>query len=90
MKNNQTLLAFFGVATIYFIVAPSLINYAEPGLSQTVLITLIRFPMFSFGLPENSIMFFLLILLNILFWGFSINFILSFFFKFKVKNNPKY
>jgi hypothetical protein len=87
MKNNfnRTLLVFFGVATVYFVVSPSLINYAEPTLSETFLIALMRFPLFSLGLPENSILFFLLLILNILFWGFLIDFILSCFFKFKIK-----
>jgi hypothetical protein len=87
MKNNlnRTLLVFFCVATIYFVVSPSLINYAEPTSSETFLIALMRFPLFSLGLPENSILFFLLLLLNMLFWGFLINFMLSFFFKFKIK-----
>jgi hypothetical protein len=87
MKNNfnRTLLVFFVVATIYFVVSPSLINYAEPTSSEILLIALMRFPLFSFDLPENSILFFLLLLLNILFWGFLIDLILSFFFKFKIK-----
>lgn len=87
MKNNfnRTLLVFFGVAIIYFVISPNLINYAEPTLRETFLITLMRFPLFSLGLPENSILFFLLLLINILFWGFLIDFILSFLFKFKTK-----
>jgi hypothetical protein len=87
MKNNfnRTLFVFFGVATVYFVISPSLINYSEPTLGETFLITLMRFPLFSFGLPENSILFFLLLLLNILFWVFLIDFMLSFFFKFKIK-----
>ena len=86
-KFNQTLLVFLGVAFVYFVISPSLINYAEPTSIETILIAFMRFPMFSLGLPENSIMFFLLILLNILFWGFLISFILSLLFKFRVKTD---
>ena len=84
-KFNQTLLIFLGVAFVYFVISPSLINYAEPTSSASFLIALIRFPMFSFGLPENSILFILLLILNILFWGFLIDFIFSFFSKLKIK-----
>jgi hypothetical protein len=85
MKNNQTLLTFFCVVAVYFIVAPSIINYAEPSSTQTFLVTLMRFPLFSFSLPENSIMFILLLILNVFFWVVLIKFILSFFYKIKPK-----
>jgi hypothetical protein len=85
MKNNQTLLAFFIVLAIYFVLAPSLINYAEPTFGESVLISLMRFPLFSFGLPENSILFILLLILNVLFWVVLIKFILSFFYKIEPK-----